>query len=133
MGADGCQGDIARLILRDARVIVALVPPCHGIALTSGPDVAYTFSMTQNAVTKEPDLKTYIFPVELEQEDDGRWSAVVQSLPGCATWGYSKQEALKALQEAAQAYIQTLLEQGKPVPSSTDIEVIETPAVSVTV
>jgi len=89
--------------------------------------------MTQIAATKEPDLKTYIFPVELEQEEDGRWSAVVQSLPGCATWGYSKQEALKALQEATQAYIQTLLEQGKQVPSSTDIEVKETPAVSVTV
>ena len=78
-------------------------------------------------------MRTYVFPVELEQEEDGRWSAVVQSLPGCATWGYSKQEALKALQEATQAYIETLLEQGKPVPSSTDIEVIETPAVSVTV
>jgi len=89
--------------------------------------------MTQTGATKEPDLKTYIFPVELEQEEDGRWSAVVQSLPGCATWGYSKQEALKALQEATQAYIQTLLEQGKQVPSSADIEVKETPAVSVTV
>ena len=89
--------------------------------------------MTENAATKEPNLKTYIFPVDLEQEEDGRWSAVVQSLPGCATWGYSKQEALKALQEATQAYIQTLLEQGQPVPSSTDIEVKESPAVSVTV
>ena len=89
--------------------------------------------MTQNVASKEPNLKTYIFPVDLEQEEDGRWSAVVQSLPGCATWGYSKQEALKALQEATQAYVQTLLEQGKQVPSSTDIEVIETPAVSVTV
>lgn len=83
--------------------------------------------------TKEPRMKTCIFPVELEQEEDGRWSAVGQSLPGCATWGYSKEEALKALQEATQAYIQTLLEQGRQVPSSRDIEVKETPAVSVTV
>lgn len=78
-------------------------------------------------------MKTYIFPVELEQEEDGRWSAVVTALPGCATWGYSKQEALKALQEATQAYIQTLLEQGKQIPSSKQIEVKEAPAVSVTV
>ena len=133
MGDDGCQGDIARGNRRDACVIVALVPQCHGAALTSGPGVAYTHFMTQTAATKEPNLKTYIFPVELEQEEDGRWSAVVQSLPGCATWGYSKQEALKALQEATQAYIQTLLEQGKQVPTSVDIEVKETPAVSVTV
>jgi predicted RNase H-like HicB family nuclease len=89
--------------------------------------------MSQNAASKESNLKTYIFQVDLEKEEDGRWSAVVQSLPGCATWGYSKQEALKALQEATQAYVQTLLEQGKQVPSSVDIEVKETPAVSVTV
>ena len=78
-------------------------------------------------------MKTYIFPVELELEEDGRWSATVQSLPGCATWGYSKEEALKALQEATQAYVQTLLEQGRGVPSSREMEVKEAPAVSVTV
>jgi antitoxin HicB len=89
--------------------------------------------MNRDAATKEKKMKTYIFPVELEQEEDGRWSAAVESLPGCATWGYSKEEALKALQEATQAYIQTLLEQGRQVPSSRDIEVKETPAVSVTV
>jgi predicted RNase H-like HicB family nuclease len=89
--------------------------------------------MNRDVATKEKKMKTYIFPVELEQEEDGRWSAVVESLPGCATWGYSKEEALKSLQEATQAYIQTLLEQGRQVPSSRDIEVKETPAVSVTV
>jgi antitoxin HicB len=89
--------------------------------------------MNRETATKEPKMKTYIFPVELEQEEDGRWSAVVQSLPGCATWGYSKEEALKALQEATQAYVQTLLEQGRPIPSSRDIEIKETPAVSVSV
>jgi predicted RNase H-like HicB family nuclease len=74
-------------------------------------------------------MKTYIFPVELEQEEDGRWSAVVQSLPGCATWGYTKEEALKALQEATQAYIQTLLEQGRQVPTAyTRINSAETRA-----
>jgi antitoxin HicB len=89
--------------------------------------------MKRDAATEEKKMKTYIFPVELEQEEDGRWSAAVESLPGCATWGYSKEEALKAFQEATQAYIQTLLEQGRQVPSSRDIEVKETPAVSVTV
>lgn len=78
-------------------------------------------------------MKTYIFPVELEQEEDGRWSAWVQSLPGCATWGYSKEEALKSLQEATQAYVQTLLDQGSTLPLSKEIEIKEAPAVSVTV
>jgi len=89
--------------------------------------------MNRDTATKEHNMKTYIFPVEFEQEEDGRWSAVVQSLPGCATWGHTKEEALKALQEATQAYIQTIIEQGQQVPSSRDIEVKETPAVSVTV
>jgi predicted RNase H-like HicB family nuclease len=78
-------------------------------------------------------MKTYIFPVELEQEEDGRWSASVESLPGCATWGYSKEEALKSLQEATQAYVQTLLEQGRTIPRSKEIEVKESPPVTVTV
>jgi predicted RNase H-like HicB family nuclease len=78
-------------------------------------------------------LKTYILPVEVEREEDGRWSAVVNALPGCAVWGYSKEEALKAIKEAAQAYIETLIEQGRAIPAAKDIEVKESPVVSVTV
>ena len=44
--------------------------------------------------TKEGDMKTYIFQVEVEQEDDGRWSAWIETLPGCAVWGYTKEEAI---------------------------------------
>ena len=39
-------------------------------------------------------MKTYIFEVELEQGEDNRWSAVIPALPGCASWGYTKEEAL---------------------------------------
>jgi antitoxin HicB len=61
-------------------------------------------------------MKTYIYPIEVEQEEDGRWSAVVPSLPGCATRGQTQQEAVKALQEAIEAYIATLREAGRPIP-----------------
>ena len=40
----------------------------------------------------------------------------IPSLPGCATWGYTKEEAMEALQDAAQAYIEVLLEDGDPLP-----------------
>jgi hypothetical protein len=40
--------------------------------------------MDKSAPIKEEHLKTYILPVEIEQEDDGRWSAEVPALPGCA-------------------------------------------------
>ena len=42
-------------------------------------------------------MKSYIFEVELAEEEDGRWSAVVPDLPGCATWGYTAAEAMEAL------------------------------------
>jgi len=48
------------------------------------------------------------FHLEVEQEEDGRWSTWVEALPGCAVWGYTKEEALEALHEAAQAYIEVL-------------------------
>ena len=45
------------------------------------------------------------YEAQLEQDDDGRWSAWIECLPGCAAWGYSQDEALSALRDAAQAYI----------------------------
>jgi predicted RNase H-like HicB family nuclease len=60
-------------------------------------------------------MKSYIFRVELEQED-GVWSAVVPALPGCAIDAGSPDEALEAIQEAAQAYVEVLIEDGRPIP-----------------
>ncbi len=78
-------------------------------------------------------MKTYIFRVEIEEEDDGRWSAEVPTLPGCATWGYTKEEALQSIREATELYIESLLAHGDPVPADAPKEVMEEPAVAVTV
>src|SRR5262245_49900790 len=43
----------------------------------------------------EGNMKTYIFHAAVEQEDDGRWRAWVEALPGCAVWGYSREEAIE--------------------------------------
>ena len=77
-------------------------------------------------------MKTYIFRVEIEQEEDGRWSAEVPTLPGCATWGYTKDEALLSIQEATRLYIESLLAHGDPIPANGPAEVIEEPAVAIT-
>ena len=79
-------------------------------------------------------MKTYVFPVELEQDEDGRWSAVVPSLPGCATWGLTSEEAIESIREAVQAYLSVLAEDGRPLPGEGQdaIQVIPAPAVAVT-
>jgi predicted RNase H-like HicB family nuclease len=60
-------------------------------------------------------MKSYV--VELEQDDDGRWGAEIPSLPGCAVWGYTREEALAALRDVAQAYLEVLEEHNNPLPS----------------
>ncbi len=77
-------------------------------------------------------MKTYIFQVELEQEEDGRWSAWDEALPGCATWGYTKEETLEALKDAAQAYIEVLKEKGQSIPLAKGVETRDVLAVAVT-
>lgn len=46
-------------------------------------------------------MKTYILEVELSQEEDGRWNAVVPSLRACYTGGNTKEAALAYIQDAA--------------------------------
>ena len=76
-------------------------------------------------------MKTYIFSVGVEQEEVGRWSAWVDALPGCAVWGYTREEALEAIKDAAQAYIEVLLEKGQSIPLG--VETVDAPLVAVTV
>ncbi len=76
-------------------------------------------------------MKTYTVRIELQQEDDGRWSIWAPDLPGCATWGNTQDEALANIQEAVEGYIEILLEDGLPIPPGVTIS--DTPTVSVTV
>ncbi len=77
-------------------------------------------------------MKTYVFNVEMEQDEDGRWGAGIPALSGCATWGYTAEEALEALQEAAQAYLEDMVEAGDFSPDGR-LRVGGTPTVTVTV
>ena len=79
-------------------------------------------------------MKTYIFKVEVGQEDDGRWSTEILTLPGCAAWGATKEEAIEALQEGAQAYLDVLFEDGRSLPKEAEETAhrVEAPDVAVT-
>jgi predicted RNase H-like HicB family nuclease len=91
--------------------------------------------MLQHRTTTQREVlpvKTYLFQVEIEQEDDGRWSAWIETLPGCAAWGHSQEEALEAIKETAQAFLEVLVEKGQPLPTEKAAETIDAPVVAVT-
>ena len=77
-------------------------------------------------------MKTLVLRVTLREEDDGRWSASIPSLPGCSSWGYSPQEALANIRDAAEVYVDDMIDAGEGLPQPSDgIELIEEPAITV--
>jgi predicted RNase H-like HicB family nuclease len=79
---------------------------------------------------KEVTVRSYIFDAKVQQEGDGRWSAWIEALPGCAAWGYSRDEALEALKDAADLYIQDMIEEGEELPKE-GVQVVASPVVAV--
>jgi predicted RNase H-like HicB family nuclease len=76
-------------------------------------------------------MKSYIFRVELTQDEDGRWNAVVPSLRACYTWGTTQAEALGYVQDAVRCCVEDMLAHGEALPE--DVEVIDAPVASVTI
>ena len=77
-------------------------------------------------------MKTFVLKVSLEKEEDGRWSVSIPVLPGCSSWGYSREEALSNMKDAAEIYIEDMIEAGEELPSPSDkIEILDEPAVAV--
>ena len=75
-------------------------------------------------------MKSYVFHAGIQKEEDGRWSTWIDALPGCTAWGYTKEEALNGLQDAAELYIQDMLEAGEELPNEC-VSVVEAPVVAV--
>ena len=75
-------------------------------------------------------MKTYVFKAELQLEEDGRWSSWIEALPGCAAWGNSEREALDALKDAADIFLEDIVAAGEEI-LSDDVEVIEAPVVAI--
>jgi predicted RNase H-like HicB family nuclease len=80
----------------------------------------------------EEKVKSYVFRVVLEQDEDV-WRAFIPELEakGAATWGNTKEEALRNIHEVAQMVIEALLEDGESLPPH--ITEIDQPVVAVTV
>ncbi len=78
-------------------------------------------------------MKTYLFPIEFIEEDDGRWSVYVPELTaeGATSWGRTRDEALSNIQEVMQMLIEEWLEDGKPLPAAIQVSDRPTAAISV--
>lgn len=48
--------------------------------------------------------------------EDGFWVAECPTLPGCVSQGQSKEEAIANIREAIDLYIETLRDDGLPIP-----------------
>ena len=75
-------------------------------------------------ISTQSDVKTYVFKVLIEPDED-RWYAHCPVLEdkGAATWGYSKEEALKNLNEVIKMTVESLIEHNESIPTEPEEEV----------
>lgn len=92
--------------------------------------------MNTQSPHNEIKAKSYIFTVVVEPDED-RWHAYAPALQqyGAATWGYTREEALRHIQEVVQMVVEELIEDGIQIPEGPkeQVEVFSEPRVLVTV
>ena len=67
-------------------------------------------------------MKTYIFPFELAETPEG-WHVSVPELEakGAATWGHTRDEAVRNIQEVMQMVIEEMLADGEELPACVQV------------
>ena len=67
-------------------------------------------------------MKTYLFKVVVEPDEDV-WSAYCPALNdlGAATWGTTREEALKHISEVVHLIVAELIEDGDPIPEDVQV------------
>jgi predicted RNase H-like HicB family nuclease len=81
-------------------------------------------------IEKNVSQKSLLFQAQLAHKSEGQWFAWIASLPGCAAWGATKDEALAMLTQTARAYVRMLRDKGVEIPDS--VETVNMPVVAVT-
>lgn len=62
------------------------------------------------------------FEVVLQPEEEGGFSVFVPGLPGCASQGETREEALAMIKEAIEGYLESLEAHGDPIPTAVEVE-----------
>jgi predicted RNase H-like HicB family nuclease len=65
---------------------------------------------------------TRSFKVVLEPNEKGGYTVYVPLLPGCISEGDTREEALTNIKEAIELYIESLTDDGEPIPSEDSVE-----------
>ncbi|HVC10925.1 MAG TPA: type II toxin-antitoxin system HicB family antitoxin [Burkholderiales bacterium] len=65
------------------------------------------------------------YRVIIQQDEKRTYVAEVPALPGCVSEGATRAEALRNVQEAIEAYLESLKAHGEAISPSIDEEVIE--------
>ena len=75
-------------------------------------------------------MRSFVLRVVLEPDEDV-WRAYIPELEakGAATWGHTREEALRNMQEVAQMVMEELEQDGEPLPPS--VAVSDQPLVAV--
>lgn len=63
-------------------------------------------------------MTEYMISVFFSEEDDG-WIAEIPDLPGCSAYGDTPEQAVAEVGIAKQAWLETALANGHPVPTPT--------------
>jgi predicted RNase H-like HicB family nuclease len=82
-------------------------------------------------------VQSHVFRVVIEEDrfEDGSpaYHAFCPALKGCHTWGHSPEEALANIREAAELYVEDLIDAGDPIPDNPQDGTIVIPAPAVVV
>lgn len=57
------------------------------------------------------------YPIVLEREEDGRYSVYAPDLPGCVSWGNTREEAAGNIKEAIELWIESARDHNDPIPA----------------
>jgi predicted RNase H-like HicB family nuclease len=79
---------------------------------------------------------TYTFKLVVEPDGD-RWHAYCPALvaAGAATWGYTREEALRNIQDVVRMVVDIMVEDGEPLPTEPpdQVRILAEPEVAVIV
>ena len=65
------------------------------------------------------------YTVVIEKGRESGYVAYAPALKGCVSQGKTREEALKNVREAMEAYVEALLEDGLPVPTEVGKDTVE--------